>query len=87
MRRHTASNALSLKRIVLLAGLAMVIAAGWHTAYAAVYAPAGVTTGYDTDIRVWMEDDYDIYPSGNNLVFYIRAVRDCFATVYVVDTD
>lgn len=40
-----------------------------------------------TDIRVWMDDDMDVYPSEDGIVFNIRASYDCYATVYVVDTD
>ncbi len=40
-----------------------------------------------TDIRVWLDDDGDVYPSEDGVVFYLRAAGDCYATVYVVDTD
>jgi hypothetical protein len=87
MKNTANASTLSLKSIALVTGVVLVLALGWSGANATVYASHRVITGYDTDIRVWLEDEYDIYPSEDNLVFYIRAARDCYATVYVVDTD
>ncbi len=39
------------------------------------------------DIQVWVDDTWDVYPSYDDVVVNIRARRDCYATVYVVDTD
>lgn len=87
MRTKANAYALSLKTIATLAAVVLVLATGWTLANATVYTSTRVINGYDTDIRVWLEHDYDVYPSEDNLVFNIRAVRDCYATVYVVDTD
>ncbi len=77
----------SLKSAALIAGIIVIVSMGCGAANAAVYASRYADDGYETDIRVWLEDEYDIYPSEDNLVFYMRAARDCYATVYVVDTD
>jgi len=53
------------------------------------------------DVRVWMDhgygqddwdaentfDYYDVYPAADDVVLYVRAARDCYATVYVIDTE
>jgi hypothetical protein len=39
------------------------------------------------DILVWTDDTWDVYPSYDDVVISIRARRDCYATVFVVDTD
>ena len=45
-----------------------------------------VVTG-GADINVWVDDQWDVYPSFDDVVISMRPVRDCFATVFVVDTD
>ncbi len=53
------------------------------------------------DVRVWMDrgygqddwdaedtfDYYDVYPSADDVVLYVHAARNCYATVYVIDTE
>jgi hypothetical protein len=53
------------------------------------------------DVRVWMDrgygqddwnaddswDYYDVYPSVDDVVLYVRTARNCYATVYVIDTE
>lgn len=45
-----------------------------------------VVTG-NADIRVWIDDSRDVYPGFDDVVVTLRADRDCYATVFVVDTD
>jgi hypothetical protein len=40
-----------------------------------------------TDIRVWVDEAWDVYPSYDDVVISVQAARDCYATVFVVDTD
>jgi hypothetical protein len=60
-------------------------------------------TTHSADVRVWMDgdrtgddyynddqyydDDYDVYPSVHDVRLHIRASRDCYATVFAIDTD
>lgn len=39
------------------------------------------------DIRVWVDDTWDVHPSYAEVTFSVRASRDCFATIFVIDTD
>jgi len=48
---------------------------------------SAIVHGQTTDIRVWVADEDEIYPSIDDVVFYIRAARGCHALVYIVDTD
>jgi hypothetical protein len=41
----------------------------------------------ETDIRVWVGDSWDVYPSYDDVVISVRAARDCYPTLFVVDTD
>jgi hypothetical protein len=86
MKRVSDAFKVSLKTLVLLAGVNLALAAMAGGALAGVQASA-VVSSYGTDIRVWMDNDMDIYHSEDDLVFYVRASRDCYATVYVIDTD
>lgn len=48
-----------------------------------------VVTG-SADLRVWIDDGYragDVYASYSDVALSISAARDCYATVFVVDTD
>lgn len=82
----------------MLAMMAMVAAL---SAFWVGLAKAGVSVSFSyssrpADIRVWLgtedyedhyyDSDYDVYPSADDVVLYVRASRSCFATVYVVDT-
>jgi hypothetical protein len=81
MKRLTA---ISVKRLMAVTGFAlMVLAVLGSTAP----SNAGVAYRGAADIRVWLEDDYDIYPSMDDVVFCVRAARDCHALIYIVDTD
>lgn len=51
-------------------------------------ADAGaVRVSASADIRVWVDDEYDVYETYEDVVLSIRAARDCYATVYVIDTE
>jgi len=69
--------------LVLVATLG-VLGAAW-------VLPAGATsrvvvTG-SADVRVWVNDTYDVFPSYDDVAISLRADRDCYVTVLVVDTD
>jgi len=49
-------------------------------------SPPLVRAGND-EIRVWVDDLWDVYPSYDDVVISIRARHACYATVFVVDTD
>jgi len=85
---------LSLSAIVLVvAGAAGPSSAGVR--FEAVYSSEPV------DVRVWMDrgygyedwdgddswDYYDVYPSVDDVVLYVRAAQNCFTTVYIIDTE
>jgi len=71
-------------RTAILTGIALVV-----LALLGGFAPsqARVAYGAAADIRVWLENDYDIYPSMDDVVFCVRAAHDCHALIYIVDTD
>jgi hypothetical protein len=81
MKRLTAISA---KRLLAAAGFALVLLA---LLGGSAPSKAVVAYGSAADIRVWLEDDYDIYPSMDDVVFCVRAARDCHALIYIVDTD
>lgn len=66
----------------------LLVALGVVSAALATNASASrvVVTG-SADIHVWVDDTWDVYPSYDDVVISLRAVRDCYATVFVVDTD
>ncbi len=74
----------SMRKSALVVGLALVVLAfvGGLTAL-----NAGIAYRNTADIRVWLEEDYDVYQDMDDVVFHIRAARGCYALVYVVDTD
>jgi hypothetical protein len=45
-----------------------------------------VVTG-SADIRVWVEEANDVFGSYDDVVVTFAAARDCYATLFVVDTD
>jgi hypothetical protein len=71
--------------------------AGVSFRFAYTSAPADIRVWLETTSGYRNDDDYDeyydghhdddIYASVDDVVLYVRASRDCFATVYVVDTD
>ncbi len=80
--------------LALLAGSMILSAAAFVPAQAGVHGSFTYTTR-PADIRVWMEADevysedaygYDVYPTVENAVLNVRASRNCYAAVYVVDT-
>jgi hypothetical protein len=78
---------------LVVAGVAGPTSAGMRVE--AVYSSEPV------DVRVWMDrgygqddwdaedtfDYYDVYPAVDDVVLYIHAARNCYATVYVIDTE
>ncbi len=83
MKRLTAIGFYT-KRFAAVTGFALMLLAilGGSTP-----SKAGVAYRAAADIRVWLEHDYDIYPSMDDVVFCVRAARDCHALIYIVDTD
>jgi len=79
-------------------GLVVAGAAGPSSAGMRVEA---VYSSEPVDVRVWMDrgygqddwnaddswDYYDVYPSVDDVVLYVRTARSCYATVYVIDTE
>lgn len=75
---------LNLNRSILIAILAIGATAASASATSRV-----VVTG-SADIRVWVDDGrraWDVYPSYGDITISIAAARNCYATVFVVDTD
>lgn len=85
---------------LLTAAVALTLAAGTiGTAEAGLHIEASYTSE-PVDVRVWLDrgydyyddfDDagsyYDVYPSADDVVLYVRAARSCYTTVYVIDTE
>jgi hypothetical protein len=71
--------------------------AGLHVEFTYRSAPADVRvwmgSAYDNGGRYYDGDyynggyEYDVYPSENDVVLYVRASRSCYTTVYVIDTE
>lgn len=72
-----------------LNGFVIVAVAAGLVAAAAQPAPARphVVVSGAADVRVWLDESWDIYPSFDDVVVSVRAARDCYATVMLVDTD
>jgi len=72
-----------------LNGFVAVAVAAVLLAVAAQPAPARphVVVSGAADVRVWLDETRDIYPSFDDVVVSVRAARDCYATVMLVDTD
>jgi hypothetical protein len=70
-------------------GFVVVAVAAVLVAAAAQPAPARphVVVSGAADVRVWLDESWDIYPSFDDVVVSVRAARDCYATVMLVDTD
>lgn len=97
--RSTATDRILLTTIAA----ALLLAAGTvGTSHAGLRVEASYSS-QPVDVRVWLDrgyDDYygdadieeigsyyDVYPSANDVVLYIRAARSCYTTVYVIDTE
>ncbi len=48
--------------------------------------PPGIVVSGQAGVRVWV-DGGDIFPAYNDVSIYMRADRDCYATLLLVDTD
>lgn len=72
------------KRLLMVMAVLGVIGAAFATTASATSRV--VVTG-SADIRVWVDDTWDVYPSYDDVVISVNASRDCYATVFVVDTD
>lgn len=46
-----------------------------------------VSRDANTYVHVWTDNTWDVYPSYDDVVISVRAARDCYATIFVVDTD
>ncbi len=71
-------------RSLAIAGTALLIlfTCGWvHP------SQAGIALHTTADVRVWLDGDMDVYPGMEDAVFCIRPAIDCYALVFVVDTD
>jgi len=75
MKRSTLINSLLISAIAACGALAMVPAA--HA--------QGVTVNGYAGVRVWV-DGGDVFPAYNDVNVYLRADRDCYTTLLLVDT-
>lgn len=89
-------------RKTMLALFAMsLVAAGAAGPTSAGMSLEAVYSSEPVDVRVWMDrgygqddwdaedrfDYYDVYPAVDDVVLYVHAARNCYATVYVIDTE
>lgn len=81
----TANNRIRTRNAaVAIAVFAVVVSA--VTSAAGAHPPV-VVSPVSADVRVWVDGDWDVYPSYDEVVFSIRAARGCYATVFLVDTE
>jgi len=82
------------KRILMSLGFGVLFLAMTAPAHAGTRVSFAYTNG-PADVRVWLDHidtvydqgDYDVYPSVDEVVLYVRASRSTYAAVYVVDTE
>ena len=85
--------------IIFVAAGAVMLSMAATPAEAGLSVRFAYTSG-PADVRVWLEksheyeddyyyddDEYDVYPSVDDVVLFVRASRSCYTTVYVVDTE
>jgi hypothetical protein len=71
----------------ILAGIAVTAMAAMSGAPSTAQAdPPDVIVSGQAGVRVWV-DGGDIFPAYNDVSIYLRADRDCYATLLLVDTD
>ncbi|MGB5107589.1 MAG: DUF4384 domain-containing protein [Candidatus Zixiibacteriota bacterium] len=75
-----------MKRIFLLTALVATMAIFFATSVAS--AQSTMRRSYDDlDVDIWTDkDDGSNYYEGDNIIIYFRASRDCFVTIYDLDT-
>jgi hypothetical protein len=74
------------RSLALLAVLGVIGVALTGTATTAAATSRVVVTGH-ADVRVWLDDTRDVYADYNDVVLSLHATRDCYATVFIIDTD
>jgi hypothetical protein len=90
---------LNAKAILTLVIGSLIVSAAWFSPADAGMRVGFTYATQPADIRVWLEagdgyhgdsyyEDrgYDVYPSVDDVVLYVRTSRSCYAAVYVVDT-
>lgn len=92
----------AIKMALVIAAASMIGAGNVATSQAGLHVEVGYTSA-PVDVRVWLDRGYDeyygdadyeevgayydVYPSVADVVLYVRAARNCYATVYVIDTE
>jgi len=71
---------ISIGTVIMAAALAIVLGASSP-------ASSTVVVNAAADVHVWLDNTRDVYPSYDDVVISIRAANDCYATVFVVDTE
>ena len=72
---------------LIAAALAAFVAIALGTVAPAQAGRVTLVGNVNPDIRVWVDDTWDVYPSYDDVVISVRAARSCYATVYLVDTE
>jgi hypothetical protein len=72
---------------LVAAAFAALVAIALGTAGPAQAGRVTVVGNANADIRVWVDDTWDVYPSYDDVVISVRAARSCYATLYLVDTE
>lgn len=69
--------------------VAIVLATLVVTTLGALQSDTAEATRYAraAEVEIWIDRTWDVFPSYNDVTIYVRASRDCYATVFVVDTD
>jgi len=87
------------KKMFLALSASVLVVAGMSGPSSAGVRFEAVYSSEPVDVRVWMDrgygyedwddswDYYDVYPSVDDVVLYVRAARSCFTTVYIIDTE
>jgi hypothetical protein len=76
--KHTIGNVLTLLAVLGVIGVALTGTA--KATSRVVVTPAA-------DIRVWVDDSRDVFDGYGDVVISLEARRDCYAAVFIVDTD
>jgi len=75
---------MKLTNAVVSAALLLLVSAGVRQVQANPYGGLHYSS---VDVRVWVEGDYDVFPCEDEVTVVVRASRDCYVTVFLVDTD
>ncbi len=81
------NNTRTMRPHLIAAAIAAFAAVGLGASGRAEAGRVTVLGDTNPDIRVWVDETWDVYPSYDDVVISVRAARGCYATVFLVDTE